>query len=113
MEEIITKDLYPLVSSDNSLLLFYKNDGITADSCIIQNLDPSLFDQYHNYYQQFDQYKEIVHQLKTPPVVNRASDFLNYNSWDKNEHRADFLLPQGIYHIACLEILNDNKILIL
>lgn len=111
LQNILINRIPQLVPFDSSILLFYGYDGYTVQSSIIQNLDPSLFSSYLNHYQKFDQYKEIVHHLENPPVVNRASDFLDYKLWEKNEHRADFLLPQKIYHISCLEIIEDNKII--
>ncbi len=110
-QSLLQSDLLRLVPSDSSILMFYEKDGITARSSIINNLDTSLFNQYQNHYQNFDNYKNIVHRLEAPPVVNRVSDFIDYNEWGKNEHRADFLLPQNIHHITCLEIIEENKIL--
>ena len=44
-------------------------------------------------------------------MVNRVSDYIDYNHWEQNEHRADFLRPQKIYHISCMEIIDENRIL--
>jgi len=110
LQKILMQEINLLIPSDSLIFIHYNPDGITAKSSIVKNLDKSLFSQYKNYYQKHDIYKERVHTLTKPPVVNRASDFISYNTWEKNEHRNDFLLPQGIYHISCLEIIINNKI---
>ena len=108
---IIAKYLPKIIPVDSSIFMLYQLDGITARSSYVLNLEEKRFLDYQNYYQNFDLYKEIIHQMDNPPVVNRASDYIDYNEWDKNEHRADFLIPQDIYHITCMEIIKNNKIL--
>ncbi len=111
IKSILNKNINKLIKYDSLILLIYKDDGITALSCYVENLDTKHFDDYLNYYQNFDLYKKVIHQLTRPPVVNRVSDYLDYNEWKKNEHRADFLKPQNIYHISCMEIIHNNKIM--
>lgn len=110
LQDILVEDIYHLVPSDSLILLQYAPDGYTVYSSLLHNLDSTLFSEYRDYYQQYDLYKERVNLQQSPPVVNRASDFIDYDTWDKNEHRVDFLLPQNIYHISCLEIIINNKI---
>lgn len=111
LNTILNTYISKLVPADSSIFLLYENDGITAKSSYIINLEEKRFTDYLNYYQNFDLYKSIIHLKNKPPVVNRVSDYLDYNRWEKNEHRVDFLKPQKIYHICCMEILDKNKIL--
>ncbi|MEC9488115.1 MAG: LuxR C-terminal-related transcriptional regulator [Halanaerobium sp.] len=111
LQNIIMGQVHQLVPFDSSILLFYRQDGFTVESSIIHNLDPARFTEYRDHYQDYDLYKQQVHKLDNPPIVNRASDFLAYDTWAHNEHRNDFLLPQNIYHLSCLEIVDNDKIL--
>ena len=111
MIDILNLYLDKLIPSDSSIFLLYEKDGLTAKSSYIKNLEEDRFQDYLDYYQKFDLYKKAIHLLEKPPVVNRASDHLDYNDWENNKHRADFLKPQNIYHISCMEIIEKNKIL--
>lgn len=110
LQHILVEKVCCLVPADSAIFLQIKEDGITVQNSMIWNLNPDLFVQYRDYYQEHDLYKEAVHKLPFPPVVNRCSDFLDYSTWNRNEHRADFLLTQEIYHISCLEILENSHI---
>lgn len=72
------------------------------------NLDEHCFRDYSLYYHQFDFYKDQVLSLRPIPVTDRSSDYLYYPEWAKNEHRSDFLIQNGMYHIACVQLF-DNK----
>ena len=111
MNYIINHYISKLVSSDSSIFLLYEKDGITARAGYIKNIEKDLFNDYLKYYQKFDLYKKAIHSQQNPPVVNRASDYLDYNNLENNEHIANFLKPQNIYHICCMEIIQKNKIL--
>lgn len=110
LQLVLLKYLQLLVPFDSAVLLMLAEDGLTVLSGLVWNLDPALFSAYRDYYQKYDLYKQAVHLLAAPPPVSRASDYLEYTSWERNVHRADFLLPQGIYHIACLEVIEKNRV---
>ncbi|MCL5935486.1 MAG: hypothetical protein M1543_03220, partial [Firmicutes bacterium] len=42
--------------------------------------------------------------------IDRASDYLDYKQWERNEHRSDFLLKNNIYHIACIQVFYEDKL---
>lgn len=77
---------------------------------LLQGIEPSSFNDYNNYYHDFDIYKQVVFSQKNIPVTDRCSDYMNYRDWNNNAHRADFLLPQSIYHLACMQIFHENQI---
>lgn len=74
------------------------------------NLDDRCFTDYEQHYQKFDLYKEKVFSQQSIPVTDRSSDYLNYPEWEKNEHRADFLLKYDMYHIACAQLFNEGRL---
>ena len=110
IQSALLTGIQQLLPVDSAVLLLLAEDGFTVLSGLIWNLDPALFARYRDYYQKYDLYKQAVHLLPAPPAVSRASDYLDYASWDRNEHRADFLLPQGICHIACLEVIEKGRV---
>lgn len=71
-------------------------------------LDERIFAQYHDYYGRFDCYRTIVFGQKVIPIVDRASDFLRFADWGKNEHRADFLLPNNMHYLLGLQLFADG-----
>lgn len=77
---------------------------------LLVRMDHSWFKKYEDYYEEKDIYKKTVFAGAGIPPVDRSSDYINYREWEKNEHRADFLLAQGIYNIACLQVLDGNKL---
>lgn len=76
---------------------------------LFRDLDRSWFKKYTDYYESTDIYKKMVFAGGIP-FTDRSSDYINYRDWEKNEHRADFLLPQGIYHLACLQVTDGGKL---
>ncbi|MDD3853186.1 MAG: helix-turn-helix transcriptional regulator [Syntrophomonadaceae bacterium] len=77
---------------------------------LLQGLSTSSFVDYNNYYQGFDIYKLVVFSQNNIPVTDRSSDYMNYRDWASNEHRADFLMPLDIYHMACMQVFHEGKI---
>lgn len=73
-------------------------------------MDGRSFNEYKDYYEEKDIYKRAVFSDKRIPAVDRCSDYMDYAQWEKNEHRSDFLLRHGIYHIACLQVLNGGRL---
>ncbi|TYO89865.1 LuxR C-terminal-related transcriptional regulator [Desulfallas thermosapovorans] len=73
-------------------------------------LDHMYFKQYQEYYEEKDEYKQKAFARGIIPPVDKSSDYFNYREWTKNEHRVDFLLPQRIYHISCVQIFHLNRL---
>lgn len=99
-----------LIEFDSSVLLEFDSDGMTVKSGIVQDLDPDSFNSYSSYYQHHDIYKQIVNSLSLPPAVEQSREYLDYSEWKHNQHRSEFLIPQGIYHIACLNLRQSSKV---
>ena len=74
-------------------------------------LDEKCFQNYEHYYHRFDLYKNLVFSQHPIPSVDRASDFLDYHQWEKNEHRVDFLLQNRMYHLACIQLFDQDGLL--
>ncbi|MDF9407885.1 hypothetical protein L7E55_05845 [Pelotomaculum isophthalicicum JI] len=111
LRSIVLSHLPPLVPYDSAA--FFLVDPTThhfLEPCNV-GLDLNKHKQYQDYYESLDLYKKAVFSKGSIPPVDRSSDYMNYAGWAKNEHRCDFLLPQGIYHIACLQVLNGGFLL--
>jgi DNA-binding CsgD family transcriptional regulator len=74
------------------------------------DLDNRLFRDYRDYYQQYDRYRMTVFRQQPIPLVDRASDYMNFADWGKNEHRAEFLLPSKMYFLAGLQLFYDGAL---
>lgn len=92
-----------------SAAFFLVNPDLQYKEPLFRDLDSSWFDRYSDYYEGMDIYKKTVFTGGIPPV-DRSSDYLDYSEWGRNEHRADFLLPQGIYHLACLQVIDGSAL---
>jgi DNA-binding CsgD family transcriptional regulator len=111
LRSMVLKHLLSLVPYDSAAFFLVESDtNRFLEPCEI-GLGNSKFKQYADYYENFDIYKKAVFAGSYIPPVDRSSDYMDYAEWAKNEHRSDFLLPQGIYHIACLQILNGGRLL--
>ncbi len=118
-QSTVVEEIRPLIMNHLSHLIPYDSGAFfTADPetfCFsepfILNLNASLFHQYKLYYEDKDEYKKAVFSGNSIPIIDRSSDYMDYKKWAKNEHRADFLLPHGMHHLACLQILNDNRLI--
>lgn len=75
------------------------------------DIDAALFEQYTSYYQEHDLYRKIVFSTRPMPPIDRCSDFLDFAEWKKNEHRADFLLPNLMYYLAGIQLVNQGQLL--
>lgn len=72
-------------------------------------MDADSFTAYRDYYESRDQYKRAVFAGPHIPPVDRSSDYMDYTVWRRNEHRSEFLLPRGMYHIACIQVFHHNQ----
>lgn len=75
---------------------------------LLFGLDAESYSAYRDYYQAYDIYKKAVFSRGSIPITDRSSDYMDYHQWEQNVHRADFLIPQGIYHIACLQVFHQG-----
>ncbi len=99
----------PRLVAVESTTFFPVNDDQWHFTIVLsRELDPALFDQYQAYYEPFDDYKRAVFARQPLPVVDRSSDYMDYAQWAKNPHRAEFLLPNGLYHLAGMQVVVDN-----
>lgn len=106
---LIADSLLKLVPYD-SLAFFLVNPANNEFLNIYHyNLPEKMFEDYKNYYEKFDLYKEKVFSKKEIPPVDRASDYFDFDEWENNIHRKDFLIPNGCYYIACIQILADKS----
>ena len=99
-----------LVPFDNAAFFLVNSDSLEFMEPYSLGLDAGSFIAYQDYYQSRDVYKEAVFSRGNIPPVDRSSDYMSYGSWVRNEHRSEFLLSQGIYHIACVQVLSGNNI---
>lgn len=97
-----------LVPHDSAAIFMVKPGTHSFGAPFFSGLDDKHFKQYQEYYEEKDEYKKTVFAGGLIPPVDRSSEYMNYKEWAKNEHRADFLLPQRIYHIACVQIFYHN-----
>ncbi len=102
--------LVHLVPYDNAA--FFLVDPVTENFMepLLYGLDQYRFRQYQEYYEERDAYKKAVFSKDIIPSVDRCSDYMDYQSWQKNEHRSEFLLPQGIYHMACIQVMQNKQL---
>jgi len=107
----VMSDIARLVPFDSAA--FFAVDPKTSgfqDPVHLINLEASVFQHYKAHYEKKDIYKQIVFAGGAAPITDRSSDYMNYTQWGRNEHRVDFLLPQKIYHISCVQIINDDQL---
>ena len=112
------EDLRSTIMDNLSLLVpydsaaFFEVNPVTREfkEPFHKNMDASYFNQYKSFYEDKDLYKKTVFSDGIIPIIDRSSDYMDYRQWERNEHRVDFLLSQKIYHISCLQIINDNKL---
>ena len=109
LKAIIIDGIKRLIDYDSAAFFLVNPENWQYKEPFFGGLDPSWFEKYSDYYERIDSYKETVFADGIPPV-DRSSDYLNYREWEKNEHRTDFLLPQGIYHMACLQVMDGNNL---
>lgn len=105
--EIMTRlmgNLGDLVQVSNMAAFYVGEDGWQFTEVISPDLDPSVFTAYKDYYEKYDLYKQIVFARDPLPAVDRSSDFMDYRKWEQNPHRSEFLAPNGIYHMAGMQI---------
>lgn len=107
---LVIDHLSRLVPFDSAAFFLVNPESNSFDEPYLVGLDKADFDQYKEYYEGKDIYKTAVFSEKGIPPVDRSSDYMDYTQWDKNEHRSDFLLRQGIYHIACLQVIYGNQL---
>lgn len=89
---------------------FFLTDDLTFLEPFSVDLDDSTFKAYKEHYEVLDQYKAAVFSLPFIPPVDRSSDYLDYGEWQKNEHRADFLLGQNIFNLACIQVFAGENL---
>jgi len=110
LANLILRFVPALIELDSAILLEFAIDGFTVRSGRALNLDPVRFADYSEYYQHNDLYKRKVAALPQIPAVEQACYYLDFAEWEHNEHRSMFLMPQGIYHMACLNIVSNNRL---
>jgi DNA-binding CsgD family transcriptional regulator len=100
-----------LVAVESSTFFPVGTDHWHFTDVVSQELDPALFAQYIAHYEPHDLYKRVVFATTPLPIVDRSSDFMDYREWARNEHRADFLLPNGLYHLAGIQLIIDDLLI--
>jgi len=107
LQTMIINGISRLIDYESAAFFLVNPENWQYKEPFFRGLDPSWFEKYSDHYEKIDIYKDTVFASGIPPV-DRSSDYLNYREWENNEHRADFLLPQGIYHLACLQVTDGN-----
>ncbi len=111
MRVVALDKLIHLVPYDNAAFFLVAPGTEAFTEPLLYGLDRYSFQQYQAYYEERDEYKKAVFSQDIIPPVDRCSDYMDYQLWQKNEHRSDFLLPQGIYHMAGVQILQNDRLL--
>ncbi|MFZ3171833.1 MAG: LuxR C-terminal-related transcriptional regulator [Carboxydocellales bacterium] len=106
--QLVLQGIMGLVPFDSAA--FFLTDDVSFLEPYSVNLDESTFTSYKQHYEILDQYKTAVFAQPFIPPVDRSSDYLNYGEWQKNEHRADFLLRQNIYNLACVQVFAGENL---
>ncbi len=99
-----------LVPYDSAAIFMVKPGTHSFAAPIFSGLDNKSFKKYSEFYEEKDEYKKAVFAGGIIPPVDKSSDYMNYKKWSQNEHRAEFLLPQRIYHIACVQVIQLDQL---
>jgi len=110
VQRIVTH-LPRLVSMDSCSFFPLDDDEFHFISAEFNGLDQSLFAPYQAFYEKYDLYKRVIFSMTPRPSCNRSSDYMDYAQWAMNSHRAEFLLPNGIYHLVGLQIFAGNQVI--
>jgi len=71
----------------------------------------AAFDLYRDYYEKYDIYRDVVLSSRPVPTVDRCTDYMCFNKWQHNEHRADFLLKNNMYYLAGVQLLYGDALI--
>ena len=99
-----------LVPLSSSAYFHVGADGYHFSEIISSELAPKLFTAYSAYYEQYDVYKQFVFDRFPMPPVDRSSDYMDYAEWENSPHRSDFLIPNGFYHLAGIQVLVGQQL---
>lgn len=108
LKTMVLDGLRALIPYESAAFFLVNPQSMQYIDPLFRDLDRSWFKKYTDYYEGVDIYKKTVFAEEIP-FVDRSSDYMDYRQWQKNEHRADFLLPQGIYHLSCLQIMEGGN----
>ena len=61
------------------------------------DLDDQLFSDYRDYYWQHDNYRATVFSRQPIPSVDRASDYMNFDDWQKMSTVPTFCFPTACF----------------
>ncbi|HOF87475.1 MAG TPA: hypothetical protein PLZ36_05135, partial [Armatimonadota bacterium] len=100
-----------LVAVDSTTFFPVDTDQWHFTGVVSHELDTALFEQYQAYYEPFDAYKAAVFAVTPLPAYDRSSDYMDYAAWARNPHRADFLLPHDLYHLAGLQVIVNGTLI--
>ncbi len=106
----VLEDLQRIIPFDSAAFFMVNPDSSCFMEPLLFGLDPKWFEQYQLYFEQKDEYKAAVFSKPSIPATDRSSDYMNYRIWSRNEHRADFLLAQDIYHLACMQVIQKGQV---
>lgn len=109
LKTIILDGICSLIPYESAAFFLVDPSNMQYKEPLFRYLDPQWFEKYSDYYEEKDIYKKTVF-AEGIPCIDRSSDYMEYRQWEKNEHRADFLLPQGIYNICCLQIVDERNL---
>ncbi len=110
VRSVVLDNLIHLVPYDNAAFFLVDPSTEAFTEPLLYGLDRHRFQQYQEYYEKRDDYKKAVFSQDLIPPFDRCSDYMDYQLWQKNEHRSDFLLPQDIYHMAGVQILQNDQL---
>lgn len=106
----VLEDLQRIIPFDSAAFFMVNPDSSCFMEPLLLGVDHKWFEQYQLYYEQKDEYKATVFSKPSIPATDRSSDYMNYKIWSRNEHRADFLLAQDIYHLACMQVIRKDQV---
>ncbi|OPZ84238.1 MAG: Response regulator protein VraR [bacterium ADurb.Bin429] len=110
VHEILTR-IPTLVAVESTTFFPVDTDQWHFTGVVSYELGQTLFQQYREYYEPFDAYKEAVFAVTPLPAYDRSSDYMDYAKWARNPHRAEFLLPNDLYHLAGLQIIVNGTLI--
>ena len=97
----------------------YENGAFFSVEPILQLFDSpdhsdiatEIFDYYHEYYQKHDIYRKMVFSKQFIPLGDRASDFIDFDDWGKNEDRAEFFVDNNMHYLAGVQLVHSGNVL--
>ncbi|MBP2654471.1 MAG: hypothetical protein H6Q73_2040 [Firmicutes bacterium] len=105
-EITLLRKLQELVLYDNGG--YFHPDPATRSipSGILLDIDPQIFQNYKAMYEKIDFYLKHLFSTTILLSTERRSDHPDYPTWLKMPHFTEFYLPNKLYHMAVINVVN-------